>query len=240
MLLTLALACAHTVPAPPTAPVAALVAPPPVEPPPPPPPPAPPPPPPESSLAPGSGCKAASDLPPWFFPATGVGLPGTDIVFVPPAGFTVDRARSGPEHVVLVSAVAGHPAGMVELWILDVCTSYNAPAIGARMANESVGALAGPAAVTNAALNTISIGDGLLLTGDGKVGELTFSMWFRWVELLHSTDFTVAVASTCERLARVPVCEAGVAKMVDSVRAQARPKPPQPAAAPPAVSTPKK
>jgi len=185
-------------------------------------------------LAPGSGCKTASSLPPWFFTPTGVGLPGTDIVFTPPAGFTVDAARSGPEHVVLAAAAPGRPEGLVELWILDVCTSYNAPAIGARIANDSLRVLATPAAAPDAALTTIGIGDGLLLTGDGKVGERTFPLWFRWVELLHSAEFTVAVAATCERVGRVPTCEAGVAKMVDSVRLQARPAPPPAASSTPA------
>jgi len=185
-------------------------------------------------LAPSSGCKVASSLPPWFFTSSGVGLPGTDIVFAPPAGFTIDTARSGPEHVVLAAAAPGRPDSLVELWILDVCASYNAPAIGARIANESLRALTTPAAPPEAALTTISIGDGLLLTGDARVGERTFPMWFRWVELLHSAEFTVAVAATCERVGRVPTCEAGVAKMVDSVRLQARP--PAPTAAPPAVS----
>lgn len=243
MLLSLVLACAHVPPGPttPTATAAAAVAPAEVAAPPQPPlPPPPPPPPPESSLAPGSGCKAASSLPPWFLTPTGVGLPGTDIVFAPPAGFTIDPTRSGPAHVVLAAAMPGHPESLVELWILDVCTSYNAPAIGARIANESLAALAPPGVRPDAALTTISIGDGLLLTGDGTVGERTFPLWFRWIELLHSAEFTVAVAATCERVGRVPTCEAGVAKMVDSVRLQARPATPPATPAAASKTAPKK
>ncbi len=188
---------------------------------------APPPPPeiPEAQLAPGTDCKDASNLPRWDVLPTGAALPGTDVVVKFPPGLALDAVASRPHHVVLTSTQSGHPATLVEVWIVPVCRVYNVPWISERLSRASMQPLAVGGVSPTLEAGNLSIGDGLFLAGEGHVGESTTPLWFRWVDLLHSAEFGVAVAASCERSGRTSVCEAGVAGMVDGVRAQVRPKP---------------
>lgn len=187
---------------------------------------------PESQLAPGTDCKASAYLPSWnvapapsalaISPST-ASLPGTDVIVPFPAGLTVDPS-SRPHHVVLTSApVSAHPRTVVELWIVPVCRSYSVPVISTRMSQASMLPLVGERAAIEP--GNLTIGDGIYLAGQGHFGDSIVPLWFRWVEVLHSADFGVAVAASCERTGRTSMCEADVAKMVDAIRAQAQPTP---------------